>query len=208
METQTNKRVPRGVRTKKKIFDAAIELIKEKGFQNVTIDEICASCNVTKGAFYYHFDSKESVIEQIHLDTDQIVEKKIAQLLKMPPSLKIFQDMSYFYGEITMERGVEVMRHKLHSNIDAANANGGYRDFFNPEKRPALKLFKSIFLEIQKNGDIIQNVTFEDFFRHLIIAYNGIVLDWCCNDGSYDLPSEIELATKRYLKSFETKYQD
>lgn len=208
METQIKTRVPRGVRTKKKIFDAAIELIKEKGYQNVTIDEICASCNVTKGAFYYHFDSKESVIEQIHLDTDQIVEKKIAQLLKMPPSLKIFQEMSYFYGEITVERGIEVMRHKLHSNIDAAITNGGYHDFFDPEKRPALKLFKSIFLEIQNNGEVTQDASFETFFRHLIIAYNGVVLDWCCNGGSYDLPSEIEMATKRYLSSYQTKYQD
>ncbi|SCZ80027.1 TetR/AcrR family transcriptional regulator [Acidaminobacter hydrogenoformans] len=208
MEIQTNKRVPRGARTKKKIFDAAIELIKTKGYQNVTIDEICAACNVTKGAFYYHFSTKESVIEQIHLDTDQIVERKIAQLLKMPPSLKIFQDMSYFYGEITVERGVEVMRHKLHSSLDSDPLSGGYHNFFDPEKRPVLKLFKSIFQEIQKNGEVIQEVTFEYFFRHLIITYNGVVLDWCCSDGSYDLPSEIEMATQRYLKSFQTKYQD
>lgn len=46
---------------RRRLLDAARELIRRKGFAATTVDELCAAAGVTKGAFFHHFDSKEAV---------------------------------------------------------------------------------------------------------------------------------------------------
>jgi TetR/AcrR family transcriptional repressor of nem operon len=44
-----------------KILDAALALIRERGFAATTVDDLCARAKVTKGAFFHHFESKEQL---------------------------------------------------------------------------------------------------------------------------------------------------
>ncbi len=46
---------------KHKLLDAALSVIREKGFSATTVDDLCARAGVTKGAFFHHFASKESL---------------------------------------------------------------------------------------------------------------------------------------------------
>lgn len=43
------------------ILQKAFELIYEKGYQTTSIDDILATTQVTKGAFYYHFKNKDEM---------------------------------------------------------------------------------------------------------------------------------------------------
>lgn len=55
--------------TRLTILNKAFELIYSKGYQTTSIDEIIATTQVTKGAFYYHFKTKDemgvAIIEEI-----------------------------------------------------------------------------------------------------------------------------------------------
>jgi TetR/AcrR family transcriptional regulator, transcriptional repressor for nem operon len=44
-----------------KLLDAAISIIREKGYAATSVDELCGSAGVTKGAFFHHFPSKDSL---------------------------------------------------------------------------------------------------------------------------------------------------
>lgn len=48
--------------TKKQICDAAMELFKESGYENVSIQDICNVCGVTRGAFYHHYKNKDDLL--------------------------------------------------------------------------------------------------------------------------------------------------
>ena len=56
-------------RTRERLLQAAFQEVHRSGFQSASIDTILAATNVTKGALYHHFDSKETlgyaVIEEI-----------------------------------------------------------------------------------------------------------------------------------------------
>lgn len=43
------------------IFQAAIDVFSERGFDRATMDDIAARANVAKGTIYYHFKSKEEL---------------------------------------------------------------------------------------------------------------------------------------------------
>lgn len=43
------------------LLDAALKLIREKGYAATSVDELCAAAGVTKGAFFHHFKNKEAL---------------------------------------------------------------------------------------------------------------------------------------------------
>ncbi|KMQ58815.1 TetR family transcriptional regulator [Chryseobacterium sp. BLS98] len=47
--------------TRLNILQKAFELIYVKGYQTTSVDEIIATTQVTKGAFYYHFKTKDEM---------------------------------------------------------------------------------------------------------------------------------------------------
>ncbi|MGV0735222.1 ScbR family autoregulator-binding transcription factor [Mycobacterium syngnathidarum] len=54
--------------TRQKIITAAVDLFSEQGYPATGLGDIIARAEMTKGALYYHFDSKESLAEAIISD--------------------------------------------------------------------------------------------------------------------------------------------
>lgn len=51
----------RSVLTRNSLLDAALKVIRSKGYSATTIDDICAAAGVTKGSFFHHFSNKEDL---------------------------------------------------------------------------------------------------------------------------------------------------
>jgi AcrR family transcriptional regulator len=51
--------------TQKKILAESMRLFLEKGYHGTSIDEITRAADLTKGAFYWHFKSKEDLLRKI-----------------------------------------------------------------------------------------------------------------------------------------------
>ena len=47
--------------TKRKLLDAAMQMIWESSYGSVSVDDICSKANVNKGSFYYAFKSKSDL---------------------------------------------------------------------------------------------------------------------------------------------------
>jgi TetR/AcrR family transcriptional repressor of nem operon len=44
-----------------KLLEAAFKVIRQKGYAATSVEELCADAGVTKGAFFHHFPSKDSL---------------------------------------------------------------------------------------------------------------------------------------------------
>jgi TetR/AcrR family transcriptional repressor of nem operon len=65
------KRTPRDPeRTRERLLKAGFQEVYRSGFQSASIDTILAAANVTKGALYHHFESKEALG---HAIVDEVV---------------------------------------------------------------------------------------------------------------------------------------
>ncbi|MDY6846665.1 MAG: TetR/AcrR family transcriptional regulator [Chloroflexota bacterium] len=51
----------RGVETQNAIINSALELFSKNGYDATSVAEICSKANVSKGAFYHHFSSKQDL---------------------------------------------------------------------------------------------------------------------------------------------------
>lgn len=47
--------------SKTKLLDAALHVIREKGYQATRVEDVCAAAGLTKGSFFHHFKSKEDL---------------------------------------------------------------------------------------------------------------------------------------------------
>ncbi len=55
----------KGEKRKQELLKIAYRLIISKGYEETSIDEIIAEAQIAKGTFYYHFRSKEEMLEAL-----------------------------------------------------------------------------------------------------------------------------------------------
>lgn len=55
----------KGERTRLRILDVAAEQLAAKGYAGTTLTEIAAAAGMQPGSVYYHFDSKDEVVEAV-----------------------------------------------------------------------------------------------------------------------------------------------
>ncbi|CAH1203734.1 hypothetical protein PAECIP111891_02408 [Paenibacillus allorhizoplanae] len=87
---------------KQQLFLKAIELFQEKGYDNVTVEEIASSCGIAKGTFFNYFPKKEHIL--LHLGQSQIqFMSEIVQKHQVPNLRErlrlIFNDLLSTYAQ-------------------------------------------------------------------------------------------------------------
>ena len=65
--------------TRRKLEQVAAKLFAQRGFADVSAEEIVASADVTRGALYHHYDGKEGLFETI---VDKLMQDVHAKLEK------------------------------------------------------------------------------------------------------------------------------
>ena len=58
-------RVRKGERTRSRILNAAASVLAREGYAAATLTEIAAVAKMQAGSLYYHFDSKEAIVEEV-----------------------------------------------------------------------------------------------------------------------------------------------
>ncbi len=71
---------PRGLETRARILEAARQCFSQSGYDATGVSEICAAAGVTKGAFYHHFESKQSVFLELLLQWLTDLEGQLSSL--------------------------------------------------------------------------------------------------------------------------------
>ncbi len=67
------------IETKKRIFEVVGRLFKEKGFENVTVDEITRKAGIAKGTFFNYFPTRMSLLRYF----GELKEEAVFELFKI-----------------------------------------------------------------------------------------------------------------------------
>lgn len=82
--------------TRLSILQKAFELIYSKGYQTTSVDDILATTQVTKGAFYYHFKSKDEMgMAIINEVMKPALTGNFREILDNPDPLKAIYNLMY-----------------------------------------------------------------------------------------------------------------
>jgi AcrR family transcriptional regulator len=98
--TVTASKSPPGGRSR--ILEVARAAFVERGFADVSMQEIANAAGLTKAAIYYHFTDKEALFEQVLIgELDRLIVGVAAQLAPGPP----LRDQLYRVARFAFETG-------------------------------------------------------------------------------------------------------
>jgi len=86
--TELSRRERKKEETRRRIFESAIALFREKGFETTTVDEITERADVARGTFFNYFPRKESVLAYLSEERVALAEENAAALLDDPASAR------------------------------------------------------------------------------------------------------------------------
>jgi len=78
--------------TRQKIIDATQKLIGEKGYLNITVDDIASACKIAKGTLYHYFSGKEDIFIYIERGHFQEVRNMVDEM----KLTRVYDKLKYF----------------------------------------------------------------------------------------------------------------
>jgi|YelNatPaOPRAMG01_1025707.scaffolds.fasta_scaffold20307_3 AcrR family transcriptional regulator len=173
----------RGQRTRQRIYRTAIDLFARKGYENVSVDEICRRLGMTKGAFYAHFRSKDQIILEEFMNMDRHYAVVAENLPAEASSLEKLRKFNREAIRLMSDLGVTLMKVLYHSQI-APHMREPY--LVNPGRNLYL-ITERLIREGQERGEIRSDLPSGELTTVLINAFRGQLYHWCLTDGSFDL---------------------
>jgi AcrR family transcriptional regulator len=74
--------------TRRKIYEAAMEMFREKGFEETTMRDIAAKAGVALGGTYYYFSSKDAIVLAFYREMQETSSSLVAEGLADKKKLK------------------------------------------------------------------------------------------------------------------------
>lgn len=187
------KRRQQAERSKNEIYDAAIRLFAEKGFEATTIRDIIQAAGVSVGNFYHYFSSKSDIIDENFARADKGFQRLVdLGDLRSEGSARIVEYMEH-YGRLIASTG-----------FDFAKQLYSYRTkVFLRQGRPMQTGLTSLIEDCQRQGSIVADLSAEEICRFIFVSARGVVFDWCLRDGDGDIAREMRDHVARLVKAFE-----
>jgi len=83
---------PRAEDTRRKIYEAALELFREKGFEQTTMRDIAAKAGVALGGAYYYFSAKDAIVlafyDEMQADSHAMILEALAGRKKLKDRIR------------------------------------------------------------------------------------------------------------------------
>ena len=101
---------------KREIIGAARELFREKGHENLTMQELMDKLNIAKGTIYHHFGSKNDLLEAVVEDLidEELQRKKELIESRHFKKLNALEKMKQFVAQDTLAEDNENILESLH----------------------------------------------------------------------------------------------
>jgi AcrR family transcriptional regulator len=88
---------------RKEILDSAQRLVFSKGYERLTIQDILQDLDISKGALYHYFDSKQAVLEALIERMQQQAEAPLLPLVH-DPDLNALEKLQQFFDSLSQLR--------------------------------------------------------------------------------------------------------
>lgn len=201
----TDGRKRNSAETKRKIYECADELFRQYGFEDVSVDSIVEKAGISKGSFYVHFQSKDSLIAA--LITKYVSESDF--------NYRVYEK-SFTYDMTAAEMLMELIE-KIADNILSIGyslikiayriqieQNDGTDTLLN-YKREIYDVFRNLINRGISTGEFKTDIPVDVIAEHFVMALRGLTYEWCIRFPNFDLKGQIMEHFKIFLYGIQNK---
>ena len=179
-----NKRQLQAQATRQTIIDAMQRLIAEKGYDQVTVDDIATACGIGRGTLYHYFPGKDSIFGYIERERFDGIPARVAErgLPTVEERLRAYVTLwfenvlkdsvnisAYWYRQaLAHQLPVHEGRNGTHFDDDIAN-------------------LERLLVEAVEKGELRPNTPTGLIARDIVFAINGATYYRCIDEGFFSL---------------------
>lgn len=180
--------------TKQALLKAIIKLSGEKGYEKVTIRELCRLAGISIGSFYHHYHSKEELAKEAYYQIDQLVTEDFMEICKQKSSEENLYNLLEIYIRYVVEEVGMIIKEYYKIMLEETTISA-----FSPERR-YYRTLKQILVDCASDGVIDEVDDFTELTEYCIRFVRGLIFDWSVRDGKYDLLKQFHYDFKRFIK--------
>jgi AcrR family transcriptional regulator len=190
------RRQRRAAETRLRLFRCALQLFSERGFSNVTVEDITEAADVGKGTFFNYFDSKEHVLGVMAEIQIGKVREALAQAETGKPAMRIV--LQRLFQRLASEpgRSPDLARTLISSFL----ASEGVRVLVREHMARGRESVAAIFAIGQRNGEINSRLKKEDVAVLAQQQILGTILLWSLG-GEQRLENAMERTFQHFWRA-------
>lgn len=170
-DAQLSRRERKKRDTRRRILDAALELMTDKPYDQVRIEDICTAADVANATFFLHFPNKSALALAYNDDVAAKVEEKLAgdgldAADRLKTLLKVYLAEWGAHSHLMRQIVLELI---------SQPASGAT---FNEVSPGLLTLVGNIVRDGQKAGQFNSKIEPETAALALVAAWNAIAISW------------------------------
>lgn len=161
---------------KETITEAALDLFLKEGFNNVTVNQICEHCDITKPTFYKYVNSKDDLILNLY---DQTISNILGDTYHLLQADSHFEQLLMIFNALIQETkrfGSDLFSHMLIANL---NENKHSFDMRNSLTDLCVMIIK----KSQEKNEIKNHTDPHILYETLAHLFTGYETVWCIEDG-------------------------
>jgi AcrR family transcriptional regulator len=187
MKNPKANKIPQSQDTASRILHHAMRLFLEKGYHGTSIDEITQAAQLTKGALYWHFKSKQGLLKRIIKEHEERFLDELIQAVgevqggaldKFEKYIRFSSAFAYYNRELCVS-----------FTTLAAELVGAHHEI-EPEIRRVYKKYQKFLSKLILQGKrekMFKKELDPDLAALSVIAFhNGILLQWSMNRNVMD----------------------
>ena len=179
--------------TKEKIFQAAKRILQKKGYEELSIKNICEEAGVSNGSFYHHFKTKDDLLSY-YIEDQPKIDPDLLELPDNVEGVKAGIIQVYMnYVKYCRELGVEFMSEYYDTKNQALNAA------IRMERPYPIITVQKYVEKAEQAGVVSLNVSIEEFTTDIRMIVIGNVFEWCVKHGEADFEGNMSRSLGKYL---------
>lgn len=189
---EMGRRERKAAQTRLRLFRCAIRLFAERGFSNVTVEDITEAADVGKGTFFNYFKSKDQVLSVIA----EVQLGKVRHALQSAEagacSIRLVLHHLFIQASQEYGRSPQFARTLLNSYLTQSPRSQDIGD--------VRRMLSRIFKLGQERGEIDSALTPEQLATHLQQSSFGTVLLWSLRGGP-NLHTAVEASFQHFWRA-------
>ena len=176
------------------LLEAAIPLISQRPFEEISVAEICRALGISVGSFYHYFKKKDDLLVGLLWIIDEDLAENTFPLLKRENEIENLKLFAHGWAVHVEGHGIE--RSRLISSINPDSAELSEKD------RPAIRMLRALIAAGQSRGQITADFDADTLTGLFLTTLRGITLDWSRRAGSYALTERMDRDIGILLRAF------
>lgn len=194
-KTEISRQQQKSRETKEKIFQAAKRILQKKGYEELSIKNICEEAGVSNGSFYHHFRTKDDLLSY-YIEDQPTINPDLLELPENALGVKEGIIQVYLnYVKYCRELGVEFMSGYYDTKNQALNAA------IRTERPYPIVTVQTYVEKAVAAGIVRLNVEIEEFTTDIRMIVIGNVFEWCLRKGDADFEGNMSRSLGKYLDS-------